>query len=459
MDLFASWPEVQRLLGLSDYNTRVVLLGSALLGVVSGVMGSFMMLRRKAMISDVVSHAALPGIVAAFMITAGLPGGGKQLPWLLAGALASGCLGMACVHAIRTRSHIKEDAALGIVLSVFFGLGVVLLGFAQRMKAGSAAGLESFIYGKTASMLAFDAWLMGWSALVVGATCLVLYKEFRLVCFDPEFARTQGWPVQRLDALLTLLVVVVTVIGLQAVGLILMIAMLITPPAAARFWTDRLGVMITLSAVIGGASAVLGASLSAVLPRLPAGAMIVLSCSAFFLAGLLFGTRRGVIPHYVHQVRLARRVDRHHLLRALYEQVEHAIPRELAATWPAPLVNGQSVAAARGWSEARMQGLVRAAAADGEVELDAWPLVRLTEKGLAHARQVVRNHRLWEWYLIQHAEVDSTHVDRDADEIEHVLGARLVRELEETLAGAFPGRRIPESPHPIDGVGRPEARS
>jgi len=442
-------PDLLRLVTLADYNTRVVLLGSAILGFCAGIMGSFMMLRRRAMISDVVSHAALPGIVAAFMITAGWPGGGKHLPFLLVGALASGFAGMVCVHLIKTHSHIKEDAALGIVLSVFFGLGVVLLGIAQRMTTGAAAGLETFIYGKTASMLASDAWLMAGSASVVIVVCLIFFKEFRLLCFDQEFAQTQGWPVQRLDALLTGMVVLVTVIGLQAVGLILMIALLIIPPAAARFWTDRLGKLVILSALIGSISAVIGAGLSALYPGLPAGAMIVLVCSSLFLFSLLAGTRRGIVRRLLHQAGLANRIARHHLLRTVYECLEADQAGKPMDKLTVGLVSVRQISEARKWTQHQLASLLRSAARDGEVELDAWPMIRITGKGLSHARSVVRNHRLWEWYLISHADVDASHVDRDADEIEHILGADLVAELEKSLAEQSKPQTVPASPHRI----------
>jgi len=455
MDLSPTISDFMRLITLADYNTRVVLLGSAILGLSAGAMGTFMMLRRRAMISDVVSHAALPGIVAAFMLTAGWPGGGKHLPILLLGALISGFAGMACVQLIKSRSHIKEDAALGIVLSVFFGLGVVLLGFAQRMKTGSAAGLESFIYGKTASMLASDAWLMAASALVIGLVCLVFFKEFKLLCFDQEFAQSQGWPVHRLDALLTGMVVVVTVIGLQAVGLILMIALLIIPPAAARFWTDRLGVLVTLSALFGATSAVIGASLSALYPGLPAGAMIVLVCAATFIISMLAGKRRGIVIKIFHQHRLSSRIARHNLLRALYENLEEKQPDIANASVVShTLINVQELTEAGRWSTAKLDDLLNQAASDGEIEFQASPLIRVTSKGLEHARRVVRNHRLWEWYLISHADVDSAHVDRDADEIEHILGVGLVNDLEKSLAAHLKPHAVPASPHPIK-TGKP----
>ena len=441
--------DLWRLITLADYNTRVVLLGSAILGLCAGVMGSFMMLRRRAMISDVVSHAALPGIAAAFMISAGWPSGGKYLPFLLLGALVSGLLGMGCVHVIKRYSHIKEDAALGIVLSVFFGLGVALLGIIQQMNVGSAAGLETFIYGKTASMLAADAWLMAVSAMVVIVLTLLLFKEFRLICFDQEFAQAQGWPAHGLDLLLTGLVVLVTVIGLQAVGLILMIALLIIPPAAARFWTDRLGVMIVFSALIGSISAVLGAGLSALYPRLPAGAMIVLVCSTLFTFGFFFGTRRGIVIRMLQHARLSARIARHHLLRALYECVEAGQPQKLVDVRGGILVNAHQVAATRGWSQRKLGDLIRQAERAGDVAVDAWPMIRVTSEGWRDACAVVRNHRLWEWYLISHADVDASHVDRNADEIEHVLGTALVADLEATLAIHDGKSFVPHSPHRI----------
>jgi len=450
MDSSGTFQSLLRLITLSDYNTRVVLLGTAILGFAAGIMGTFMMLRRRAMISDVVSHSALPGIVAAFMISAGWAGGGKQLPVLLLGALISGFLGMICVHVIKTYSHIKEDAALGIVLSVFFGMGVVLLGFAQRMKTGSAAGLETFIYGKTASMLAADAWLMAISATIIGIICLLFFKEFRLLCFDQEFAHAQGWPIHRLDALMTGLVVVVTVIGLQAVGLILMIALLIIPPAAARFWTDRLGHLVFLSAAIGSVSALMGAACSALFPRLPAGAMIVMMCAIFFLISLLIGSKRGIIRRLIHQSKLSSRISRHHLLRALFEQMESVHPEIISVSAaPFALVNAHDLMTARHWTHHKLNELLRKASQDGEVDTDGWPLIRLTEKGLRHARSVVRNHRLWEWYLINHADVDASHVDRDADEIEHILGEDMVSELERSLELRMKPDVLSSSPHKI----------
>ena len=301
-------PEWGRVLLLQDYNTRVVMMGTLLLGLASGLVGAFMVLRKKALLADAVSHATLPGLALAFIVMAALGGTGKNLGGLLAGATVTGCLGMGAVLLIRRTTRLKEDAALGIVLSVFFGLGVALLGIIQKLETGSAAGLDSFIYGKTASMLAADGWRIAGSAGAIAVLCVALFKVFAVLCFDPDFARAQGWPVVWLDVLLMGMVVAVTVVGLQAVGLILVVALLVIPAASARFWSDDLRHMVLLSALLGGVSCLLGALWSALVPRLPAGAMMVLVAAAFFLVSLLAGRSRGVVARAVAYRRMIRRL-------------------------------------------------------------------------------------------------------------------------------------------------------
>lgn len=301
-----------RVLTLQDYNTRVVLAGTLLLGLASGLVGAFMVLRKKALMADAVSHATLPGLALAFLIMASAGGTGKNLGGLLLGATCTGLLGMGAVQMIRSTTRLKEDAALGIVLSVFFGLGVALMGLVQKMETGSAAGLESFIYGKTASMLASDGWRIALAAGSITALCLLLFKVLAVVCFDPDYARAQGWPVAVLDGLLMGMVVAVTVVGLQAVGLILVVALLVTPAAAARFWSDDLRHMVGLSALIGGLSCVLGALWSALVPDLPAGAMMVLVAALFFVISLLAGRARGVVARAWRYRRMVRRLQEAH---------------------------------------------------------------------------------------------------------------------------------------------------
>ena len=458
MSYLPSWEQVLRVLLLSDFNTRVVVVGVALLGMAAGIVGTFTLLRKRALVSDAVSHATLPGVATAWLVMVALGGTGKWFPGLLLGAAAGGMIAVGAVLTLRSVLRLHEDAALGVVLSVSFGIGIALLGLIQQIRRGSAAGLDSFIYGKTASMLSADALLIAVISLILVAAAVLLFKELNLLCFDAPYAATQGFPVALLDALMLTLVVAVTVIGLQAVGLILIVALLITPAAAARFWTHDLRAMTVLAALIGAAGGFIGAGLSALVPRLPAGAVIVVTTSAGFVISVLFGTRRGLLRVLVERYRGDRRIRREHLLRALFEQLEGqlgAMPgvRELAAT-PA---RREQLAGRRGWSRAELASALRGARRAGWLrpESDTRQELRLSAAGAEQALQVVRNHRLWELYLIRYADVATSRVDRGADRIEHVLGPELVAELEEQLDRQRDRAAVAASPHELAGTAPP----
>lgn len=441
-------PALIRLITLRDHNTRTVLLGTAGLGFASGLVGGFMLLRKRALLGDALSHATLPGIGVAFIVMTAFGGTGKWLPGLLLGAAVAGALGVGAILTIVHLTRIKEDAALGIVLSVTFGLGVAILGIIQNTGGASAAGLGSFIYGKTASMVVADVQLILVVAAAVSAVSMLLLKEFRLLCFDHAYAGAQGWPVVALDAVLMALVVTVTVIGLQAVGLILMVAMLVIPPAAARFWTERLTAMLLISAFVGGLSGLVGSAISALAADLPTGPLIVVTAGAIFLLSMLLGPSRGVLVRALRHRRLLRRVAEQHLLRAMYELGE-AAPQGHGVTFAALL-------AERSWSSARLRRLLSAARRNGLIEPGHGPdAYGLTRAGEQAARRVVRNHRLWELYLITHADIAPSHVDRDADEVEHVLSPAMIRELELLLAAGYSSSAPPPSPHRIAAHGEP----
>ena len=434
-----------RVLTLQDHNTRVVVLGTLLLGVAAGLVGSFTLLRKRALLGDALAHATLPGIGIAFILTASTASAGKSLAALLTGATVTGAAGLGVVLVLRRFTRLKEDAALGAVLSVFFGAGVCMLTIVQQSTSGSAAGLEAFIYGKTASMVPRDVALIAAAGLAVVVVAVLLFKELRLLCFDASYAAAQGWPVLALDILLMAMVTAVTVVGLQAVGLVLVIALLIIPAAAARFWNDRMLPMTVLAAGIGGLCGALGSAVSALAPRLPSGAMIVLVAAFIFGISMAFGTARGLVPRLLRRRQTAGRIGSQHLLRAVYETIEGrgGEPRErvsLAAVLPR-----------RSWSMRSLRRLARVAERRGRVTLDG-AAVALTDRGVVDARRVVRNHRLWETYLIHHADVAPSHVDRGADEIEHVLGPDLVAELERQLKADDERREepMPLSPHPVE---------
>ena len=437
-----------RVLLLHDYNTRVVLIGSTVLGVCLGVVGLFMLLRRRSLMGDVVSHASLPGIAMGFLLMEAVsPGDGKWVPGLLVGALISAGTGMLCVVALRRLTRLKEDAALAIVLSAFFGFGIVLLSIIQAIPSGNAAGLHHFIYGKAASMVAADVWLIVGAS--VGSLLLVgaVFKELRLLCFDEVFARSQGWPTLGLDLLIMGVVVGMSVVGLQSVGLLLVVAMLIIPASSGRFWSDKLFQVVIASGVIGGASAFCGVLVSALAPNIATGAVIVLSSSAFFAASLLFGAKRGLLLRSLTFRSLQSHVGDQNLLRAIYEHCESHSTTKGKVDLAAPFRSCELLPS-RAWQAKQIEQLLRRAGRNGwcRAKGETWAL---TELGAAESRRTVRNHRLWELYLIEYAEVAPTQVDRNADDIEHVLGGDLVAELEALLSRDAAGDSVPDSPHEI----------
>ncbi len=441
-------PSVQEVLevaSLRNYNTRLVVTSTTALGVAAGIVGAFLLLRKRSLMGDALAHSTLPGVALAYIAMTLAGGAGKSLPGLMAGAAASGVLGVLVMLAIRNTTRLRDDVAMGFVLSVSFGFGLALLGVVQKMPGSGAAGLESFIYGKTASMVFADAVLIHAVAVAASLAAILLFKEFTLLCFDEKFAAAEGWPALWLDIVLLALVTAVTVIGLQAVGLILIIAFLITPPAAARFWTDRLSVMVALSAVIGAVSGWLGASISALAPRLPAGAVIVLVTSAVFLFSMVFAPARGVLARQLRHRRLKDKVDRQHLLRAAFEILEARAQADGAALANRPFSRDELLAK-RTWRPRHIDRVIRKEAAFGHLERPGDGLLRLSESGFGEAARITRNHRLWEVYLVTHADIAPSHVDRDADMVEHVLEAELVARLEEVLREA--GAWVP-SPHEI----------
>ncbi|MEK6257244.1 MAG: iron chelate uptake ABC transporter family permease subunit [Planctomycetota bacterium] len=450
--------DLLRVLTLQDHNTRIVLLGTVMFGACGGVVGSFMLLRKKALVGDVASHAALPGIALAYLILEALaPGTGKSPPWLLAGAGVGAASGLLCARLLQHIRLIKEDAALGIVLSVFFGFGVVLLTIVQRLPTGSA-GLNEFVFGKAAALTAGDVVSIAIASAVILAICLALFKEFSLLCFDESYAAVLGWPVTLLDLLLTALVVAVTVIGMPSVGLLLVVAQLIIPPTAARFWTDRLGPMTIASGVIGATSAAAGILVSAVVPRLAAGAVIVLAGTTAFAVSMIFGTRRGVLWHWLQQRDSHRHIGEIDLLRACFEIVESQELRVESQIHNAVVspdehdlttrpISREALLSTRTWSAARLSQVLASAQRDGLIRLDAENHIRLTSEGARQARRAARNHRLWELYLIHFADLAPSRVDRAADQIEHVLEPELIAQLEALLAQDTTRVQVPVSPH------------
>lgn len=310
---------------LFDYTLRTVALGSAVLGIVSGALGAYAVLRRQSLLGDAMSHAALPGIAIAFLLT------GSKMPLvLILGAAVAGWIATLLIMSIVSSTRVKYDTALGMVLSVFFGFGLVLLTIIQRRPDATQAGLDKFLFGQAAALMERDVVTMGVLGALAIITMLIFWKEFKLLSFDPDFGATLGFPIRILDVVLTTLIVIAIVIGLQTVGVVLMSAMIVAPAASARQWTDKLGVMVLLSSLFGAIAGISGAVLSASVPRLPTGPTIVISVSLIVFVSLLFAPRRGIVWSWARDRSRRGRLRLEGILEDLYslavdhEDLEHA---------------------------------------------------------------------------------------------------------------------------------------
>ncbi len=275
---------------LSDYTLRNVMLGTLLLGMGSGLVGVFVLLRRQSLIGDAVSHAALPGIVIAFLLT-----GTKDLSVLLSGAALSGLIGTLCITAIIRTTKIDTDGAQGIVLGVFLGLGFLLLTHVQKSPDAAKAGLDKFVFGQAATIMQRDVILIAAVELIISATVFLFWKELKLATFDPEIASVMGFSPKRIELIITALTVPAIVIGIQAVGVILMSALLVAPAAAARQWTDKLSLMGMTASLFGGLAGAGGSLISSQLPKLATGPVIVLLLTGAALFSIVFSPRRGIL--------------------------------------------------------------------------------------------------------------------------------------------------------------------
>ncbi|QFT97582.1 Manganese transport system membrane protein MntB [Roseovarius sp. THAF8] len=345
------------------YNATLVTLGAALLGMAAGATGTFLFLGKRALVSDAISHATLPGVALAFVAMVALGGDGRALPGLLAGSALSAAVGLLCVSALTNRTRLSEDAAIGAVLSVFFGFGIVLLTVIQSMSSGRQAGLESFLLGSTAGMLRQDAVVIASGGAIVLLLVAALRRPMTMVAFDRVFAASLGVNVPRVELAMMGLALAITVVGLKVVGLILIVALLIIPAVAARFWTDRVGRVVILAGVIGGLSGYAGAAFSATAPALPTGPIIVLVSFALFTLSLFAAPNRGVLAAVLKHQRFRVRVHERQGLLALAQ--------------------GQLIYEGLTLRLMQRRGLIRA---DGVA----------TELGQAQAAQALRDERRWQ---------------------------------------------------------------
>lgn len=424
-----------RFFTFQDASLRFALIGSVLLGITCGLLGSFIVVRKMALVGDALSHAVLPGVALGFLWNQT-----KDPVAIFVGATIAGLIGTAVVGLIKQTTRLKEDAALGLVLASFFAVGICLVTMIQRLPTGNKSGIDKFLFGQAAAISAGDVRLMAVVAVLSITAITLFYKECLVTSFDVEFARAAGFPTHLIHHGIMLLLAFAIVVALQAVGVVLVSAMLITPAAAAYLLTDRMHRMLILAALFGMIAGILGAFMSFLGNNLPTGPFMVLGASAVFLGAFLFGPKHGVIVRWWKRRSRASRIGRENTLKSVYHVLEE---REF---------RGDGVAL-RELAELRRESIKEARAQSAQLSRhglvtthEEGNIMFFTPTGWQRACEIVRNHRLWELYLTNAVQYAADHVHEDADKIEHVLGTETVRELERRLQFAKRdphGRMIP----------------
>ncbi len=404
----------------ADPNIRFVVIGSVLLTASSAIVGTFTFLHKKSLVGDAIAHAVLPGICLGFILS-----GTKNPAYLIAGAFVTGWISLIGVEYITRHTRIKEDTAIGLVLSVFFGIGILMLTVIQKSGNASQSGLDHFLFGKAAALVGQDLLVFGTVAVLLLLAVFLLFKEFSLLAFDKDYAKAIGLPVRGIELTLTSLIVLAVVIGIQAVGVVLMAAILITPAAAARFWTNKINIMILLASVFGAFSGLSGAYISYIAPAMPTGPWIVIVISTIAFISFFFAPKRGVVNRLLRQRNIRRTINDENVLKTLYQLSEESRNFFIQRS-------AEEIIRRRRFSLETLTKVLNRLKRQGYLEQTGkhWSL---TEEGKNRGQRVVRIHRLWELYLTTHLNIAPDHVHDDADTIEHLLTPELEAELEKLL--------------------------
>jgi len=402
-------------ISLNDPNVLFVVMGMILLGISSATIGTFAFLQKRALTGDAIAHSVLPGVCLSFILF-----DSRNLWILLGGAFVTGWLSIVCVDVITKRSKLKSDTAIGLVLSVFFGVGILLLTYIQQSGNAAQSGLNNFLFGKAAAMQPDDIKTMGGVSILIIVMVFTFFKEFKVLSFDPAYAQSAGLPVNKLQLLLTTLTVLAVAAGIQAVGVVLMAAMLITPAAAAKYWTNDLRKMILLSVLFAVTGSVIGAYVSYTDNKMPTGPWIVMMISLIAVLSILFAPKKGVVPKYIIRKKYLNKMLRENILKEMYH-LEEKNPDKNVFTL-SEIVEEREMK-----NREFKQGFSMLLRNDYVVKHVNGFL--LTEAGQAEGKRITRIHRLWEMYLTQQLQIQGDHVHDDAEGIEHIITPEIEQKL------------------------------
>lgn len=407
------WEHIITFFSAENYTLFVVGIGSGILCFAAGVVGTFTYLRKRALIGDVISHSVLPGVAIAFMLT-----GVKNPVYFLLGAISSGLLSIWIVDYVQAKSKLKPDTILALTLSVFFGVGIVLLTKIQHSGNAAQSGLDSFLFGKAASMGMLDVQLFSVIA-VVNVLCIWFFlRGFSLVSFDENYAKGLGFNTSFLKSFLALITVVTVAIGVQAVGVVLMAALLITPAAGARFLTNSISKMLIYAGSFGFLSGLIGVVISYSGTGMPTGPWIVVVLSLFALLAILFGKKRGVVARMKLRNANNIKINNENVLKDTYKIANNGTNT----------ISINELVDKEKYPVQKLKSTLRRLEHENYID-QVRGLIILSDKGRLAAREVIRKHRLWEIYLSKYFQLDADHLHDDAEGIEHVITPELEKEL------------------------------
>ena len=399
----------------SDPTVRVVTFGTVFLGLSSSVVGVFAFLQKRSLLGDAISHSILPGVALAFLFTQS-----KNPLILIAGALVSGWLSILAVEGITSKTKLSSDTAIALVLSSFYGLGIVFLTYIQHTGSGNQAGLDQFLLGRAASLTQRDLIIYVSLAAILLVAVLLFYKEWKLIAFNEDFAKVSGLPVKGLKFALNTITVLAIAVGIQSVGVVLMAALLITPAAAARAWTDKLSKLILIAAAVGALAGLTGSYVSYTEPNMPTGPWIVMCLSVLALGSLFLAPKNGALGKILRQRQNRKKIISENLLKVFYHLEERNTEGQI--------FNKVNINGLRYFKEDELKKALDI------LRKNYWIIPKsggyqLSAKGRDEAMRVVRFHRLWELYLIKRMGMKADHIHPNAETMEHIITPEIEGEL------------------------------
>ncbi|SFT51648.1 manganese/zinc/iron transport system permease protein [Algoriphagus locisalis] len=400
-----------------DASIAFVVIGITLLGIGSAYVGTYSFLDKKALLGDAISHAVLPGICLGFMLA-----GEKNPLYIVTGAFLSGALATFLTSWLKSKTQLSDDAIIASILSIFFGFGVVLLTVIQKSGNPEMAGLNQFIFGNAIAILEEDLYIYGGLAVLIIITLTVFRKEFSMLVFNADFGKSIGYPMGTIRLIFNVLMILAVVIGIQAIGVVLMAALLITPGAAARFWTDRLGKLLLIAGAFSAVSGVIGTYISFVIPQMPTGPWVVVCLSMFALISFLFAPKKGVLARYIARRHYLKKTHQDHLLKLIYHGIESG-----KQNFPIEEIY-QSFPYRKRETKHTIDELIKT-----DLLTINQGFIDFTSKGKSEAKRIVRLHRLWELYLNEYMNIAPDHVHDSAEKLEHILTPELEALLENRL--------------------------